>query len=118
MRSLALALMFACSSKSTPPAPAVEAAEPTEPAAVEEEAEEEVVQGISDIDRLPEDHEHGGQAREASSIDMVVIHTVGGQYCADGELARSPAGKDAVYWRDWFETQGGKSIHYIVGREG
>ncbi|MEM6929061.1 MAG: N-acetylmuramoyl-L-alanine amidase, partial [Myxococcota bacterium] len=92
----------------------VEAAEPVEPEVVEEE----VARGIASIDRLPEDHAHGGQAREAGSIDMVVIHTIGGQYCADGELERSPAGKDAVYWRDWFETQGGKSIHYIVGREG
>jgi len=102
-----LALLFVSCAK-TPAPPEVAVPDPV-PA-------EEVP--VLEIDRLPEDHPHGGSARSAAAIDMVVIHTVGGQVCEDGEVTFSPAGRDAVFWRDWFETQGGKSIHYVVGREG
>lgn len=70
------------------------------------------------IDRLPEDFPHGGEAREAAEIDLIVIHTIGGPTCRDGEVYFTPAPYDAVFWRDWFLDQDGKSIHYVVGREG
>ncbi|MBX2797472.1 MAG: N-acetylmuramoyl-L-alanine amidase [Myxococcales bacterium] len=70
------------------------------------------------IDVLPDDFEHGGSEREASDIDMVVLHTIGGPACVDGEIQFGDPGRDAVFWRDWFTTQGGKSIHYIIGRDG
>lgn len=72
-----------------------------------------------EIDRLPADYVHnGGEPREAASVDMVVIHTIGGPLCEDGAIRFAEITGDAVWWRDWFLRQNDKSIHYIVGRDG
>jgi N-acetylmuramoyl-L-alanine amidase len=70
------------------------------------------------IDRLPDDFPHGGEARTANEIDLIVIHSIGGPTCKDGAVYFTPAGGPAVFWRDWFLDQSNKSIHYVVGREG
>lgn len=70
------------------------------------------------IDRLPEDFPHGGEAREAADIDLIVIHSIGGPICKDGAIWFTPANGGAIFWRDWFLDQGGKSIHYVIGRNG
>jgi len=70
------------------------------------------------IDRLPDDFPHGGEAREAADIDLIVIHSIGGPICKDGQIWFTPANGDAAFWRDWFLDQAGKSIHYVVGRGG
>ena len=56
--------------------------------------------------------------REAAAIDLIVVHSIGGPTCRDGAVYFTPAGGSAVFWRDWFLEQGGKSIHYVIGREG
>lgn len=70
------------------------------------------------IDRLPEDYDHGGEVREAAGIDLIVIHSIGGAICKDGAAYFTPAKGSAVFWRDWFVGEAGKSIHYVVGRDG
>ncbi len=70
------------------------------------------------IDRLPDDFAHGGQAREADAIDLIVVHTIGGAICEGGLIVYTPAPGSAVRWRDWFVLQPDKSIHYVVGRDG
>lgn len=70
------------------------------------------------IDRLPEDFSHGGDARSAEEIDLIVVHSIGGPTCRDGAVFFTPANGSAAFWRDWFLGEGGKSIHYVVGREG
>ena len=70
------------------------------------------------IDRLPQDFPHGGEARVAADIDLIVIHSIGGPICKDGAIWFTPANGSAVFWRDWFLDQGGKSIHYVIGRDG
>lgn len=72
-----------------------------------------------DIDRLPDDFVHtGGEPRDAASIDMIVIHTIGGPLCEAGTIRFAEVTGNAVFWRDWFLQQDDKSIHYIVGRDG
>ena len=70
------------------------------------------------IDRLPQDFPHGGDARSAKEIDLIVVHSIGGPTCLDGAVFFTPANGSAVFWRDWFLGEGGKSIHYVIGREG
>lgn len=70
------------------------------------------------IDRLPADFAHGGLARDPATIDMIVIHTIGGPACVDGEIRFGRPQQSAVFWRDWFTEQNNKSIHYIVDRQG
>lgn len=70
------------------------------------------------VDRLPADFPHGGEARRAKEIDLIVVHSIGGPTCRDGAIHFTPAGGSAVFWRDWFLGEGGKSIHYVIGREG
>ena len=70
------------------------------------------------VDRLPEDFPHGGEARAADEIDLIVIHTIGGPTCRNGAVYFTPANGSAVFWRDWFLDETGKSIHYVIGREG
>lgn len=89
-----------------PPAPEAPLAEPVQPAPV------------LLVDRLPEDFPHGGDVRAAQEIDLIVIHTIGGPTCRDGEVYFTPASGSALFWRNWFLNQSGKSIHYVIGREG
>jgi hypothetical protein len=70
------------------------------------------------VDRLPADFLHGGEARSAEEIDLIVVHAIGGPTCRDGAIFFTPANGSAVFWRDWFLGEGGKSIHYVIGREG
>jgi hypothetical protein len=100
-------LLAACAATppALPPVPA-DAALPEFPAA------------LRVIDRLPENFPQGGEAREAADIDLIVLHSIGGPICKDGAIWFTPANGSAVFWRDWFLDQGGKSIHYVIGREG
>lgn len=71
------------------------------------------------IDRLPADFVHeGGEPRDPTTIDMIVIHTVGGPSCVDGRIEFTSGDGTAVSWRDWFLEQDDKSIHYVVDRDG
>jgi len=70
------------------------------------------------IDRPPQDFRHGGDTRSAEEIDLIVVHSIGGPTCRDGAVFFTPANGSAVFWRDWFLGEGGKSIHYVIGREG
>lgn len=70
------------------------------------------------IDRLPEDHEHGGRSRVGSDIDMIVVHTIGGPACEGDTIGYANVRGGAVFWRDWFNEQNDRSIHYVVGRDG
>lgn len=71
------------------------------------------------IDRLPADFVHnGGEPRSADTIEMIVIHTIGGPLCKAGEIHFAEIGGSAVFWRDWFLDQDDKSIHYVIGRDG
>ena len=70
------------------------------------------------IDRLAADYPHGGAPRELSSIDMIVLHTIGGPHCVDGQIVYTQAPNDAAYWRDDFAQRTDASIHYVVDREG
>jgi N-acetylmuramoyl-L-alanine amidase len=80
-------------------------------------AEPDVATGLV-IDQLPQDFPHGGEARSAEDIDLIVVHSIGGPTCRDGAVYFTPANGNAVFWRDWFLGEGGKSIHYVIGREG
>lgn len=70
------------------------------------------------FDRLPADHPHGGALRETSTIDMIVLHTIGGPMCEAGRIVYTQAPHDAVFWRDDFARRTDASIHYVVDREG
>lgn len=74
--------------------------------------------GTLAIDVLPEDFPHGGEVRAAAEIDLIVVHSIGGPRCQDGAIDFTPAGGNAQFWRDWFLGEAGRSIHYVVGREG
>lgn len=89
-----------------PPAPETPLAEPGQP------------EPVLLVDRLPEDFPHGGEARAAEEIDLIVIHTIGGPTCRNGAAYFTPANGSAMFWRDWFLDETGKSIHYVIGREG
>lgn len=80
-------------------------------------AEPDVATGLV-IDQLPQDFPHGGEARSAEDIDLIVVHSIGGPTCRDGAVFFTPANGNAVFWRDWFLGEGGKSIHYVIGRDG
>lgn len=101
-----LALLAACTAVPQPGAVPPSAARPPE-------AEASLV-----IDRLPEDFPHGGEPRLAQEIDLIVIHTIGGPTCRNGEVFFTPASGSAVFWRDWFLDQPDRSIHYVIGRAG
>ena len=58
-----------------------------------------------------------GPAR--SKIDTIVIHTIGGPSCSEaGEVQFRPVRGNARTWKEWFEAESVKGIHYIVDREG
>ena len=88
------------------------------PAAPVAPAPVETPPGLLSIDRLPGDFLHGGEVREAAEIDLIVVHSIGGPTCRDGAVWFTPANGSAVFWRDWFLGEGGKSIHYVIGRGG
>jgi N-acetylmuramoyl-L-alanine amidase len=88
------------------------------PAAPAEPAPVQPPPGQLAIDRLPDDFAHGGEARDAAEIDLIVAHSIGGPTCRDGAVWFTPANGNAVFWRDWFLGEGGKSIHYVIGRDG
>jgi N-acetyl-anhydromuramyl-L-alanine amidase AmpD len=56
---------------------------------------------------------------ERTTIDTVVIHTIGGPSCSDaGEVQFRPVAGDAARWKRWFEAESVVGIHYIVDRSG
>lgn len=73
---------------------------------------------LPEIDRLPDGQAVGGNVRTAAEIDMIVIHSIGGPACWNGEITFGRATGSAVFWRDWFAEQNDKSIHYVVDRDG
>jgi N-acetylmuramoyl-L-alanine amidase len=70
------------------------------------------------IDRLQADYDHGGELRDPATIDMIVIHTIGGPTCENGRIVYTTAPQSAVYWRDDFARRADASIHYVVDRGG
>lgn len=70
------------------------------------------------IDRLPATYVQGGEPRDVTTINMIVIHTLGGPDCQNGKIAFDDFPGSAVKWRDWFTQQTDKSIHYVVDRAG
>jgi hypothetical protein len=70
------------------------------------------------IDRMPAGYAHGGDPRDVATINMIVIHTLGGPDCRNDQVVFDDFKGSAVYWRDWFARQTDKSIHYIVDRDG
>jgi hypothetical protein len=118
-----LALLFAACAATTPTAapaltqaPAPVSAPPGAPAFPPPETKAAPLVPV--IDRLSDIFPHGGEPREAADIDLIVIHSIGGPVCKDGAIWFTPANGSAVFWRDWFLDQGGKSIHYVIGRDG
>ena len=53
-----------------------------------------------------------------SLIDAIVLHSIGGPYCENGEVRYSGAPGDANRWRIFFERHKVLGIHYIVDRKG
>lgn len=70
------------------------------------------------IDRLPASQPQGGDLRDTATINMIVIHTIGGPACTDGKIVFTAAPQSAVYWRDDFLRRTDASIHYVVDRNG
>jgi hypothetical protein len=123
--ALGLAVWLGACASPPPPAPQVpdtkvegRAADPVVPAPPAAPPAKGVLLTLPEIDRLPDDFPHGGEARTAADIDLIVIHSIGGPTCRDDAVYFTPANGSAVFWRDWFLGEGGKSIHYVIGREG
>lgn len=70
------------------------------------------------IDRLPSGQAQGGDLRDPATINMIVIHTIGGPACTDGKIVFTTAPQSAAYWRDDFLKRTDASIHYVVDRNG
>jgi N-acetyl-anhydromuramyl-L-alanine amidase AmpD len=51
-------------------------------------------------------------------IDTIVLHTIGGPYCKNGQLTFSGAPGGAEKWKKFFELHPSVSIHYIIDRQG
>jgi N-acetyl-anhydromuramyl-L-alanine amidase AmpD len=51
-------------------------------------------------------------------IDTIVLHTIGGPYCKNGQLIFSGAPGGAEKWKKFFELHPSVSIHYIIDRQG
>jgi N-acetyl-anhydromuramyl-L-alanine amidase AmpD len=52
------------------------------------------------------------------AVDAIVLHAIGGPYCANGLVSNSPAKGDARQWFAFFNSHPVLSIHYIIDREG
>jgi len=59
-----------------------------------------------------------GPARDV--IDKIIIHTIGGPNteCPNGKLDFSGAGKDAAFWKGYFEKHEVLGVHYIIDKAG
>jgi len=51
-------------------------------------------------------------------VDTIVLHAIGGPYCANGLVRNSPAKGDAKQWFAFFNSHPILSIHYIIDRDG
>ena len=51
-------------------------------------------------------------------VDMIVIHSIGGPRCVNGAPYFDQVRQNANFWKEYIEQQDGKSIHYIIDREG
>ncbi len=54
----------------------------------------------------------------SGSVNAIVIHSIGGPACRNGEVVFTSSKGDANRWKEYFEKSDGISIHYIVDREG
>lgn len=112
--AVALLSASACASAADPTPVAIPAPEPIQaPAAIQPPGRSALV-----IDRLPASQPQGGALRDTASINMIVIHTIGGPTCVNGKVVYTGAPQSAVYWRDDFARRTDASIHYVVDRQG
>jgi N-acetyl-anhydromuramyl-L-alanine amidase AmpD len=54
----------------------------------------------------------------SGSVNAIVLHSIGGPECRDGEVVFTGSRGDAYRWKEYFEASEGISIHYIVDRDG
>jgi hypothetical protein len=52
------------------------------------------------------------------SVDMVVLHAIGGPVCKDGQPFFQPIKGTAASWADFFRKDPVLGIHYVIGRDG
>lgn len=57
-----------------------------------------------------------GQTR--STVDLVVIHTIGGPSCQNSSVVFQAVNGDAKRWLNYFKDHETLSIHYVIGRTG
>jgi N-acetylmuramoyl-L-alanine amidase len=55
---------------------------------------------------------------QRARTDAVVIHTIGGPICANGQVVFTNARGDARTWQEFFRTEEGKGTNYIIDRTG
>ncbi len=53
-----------------------------------------------------------------NSVSAIVIHSIGGPECRNGEVVFTSSKGDAYRWKEYFEKSDGISIHYIIDRDG
>jgi len=58
----------------------------------------------------------GGQMR--STVDLVVIHTIGGPSCQNSSVVYPTIAGDAKRWLTYFKDHETIGIHYVIGRNG
>ncbi|MEM5528155.1 N-acetylmuramoyl-L-alanine amidase [Gammaproteobacteria bacterium AS21] len=75
---------------------------------------------LSTLFLMPQAFAKSAQSSKArvQAVDTIVLHAIGGPYCANGLVRNSPAKGDARQWFEFFNSHRVLSIHYIVDREG
>ncbi len=58
----------------------------------------------------------GGQLR--STVDLIVIHTIGGPSCQNSSVVYPTVAGDAKRWLTYFRDHETIGIHYVIGRDG
>jgi N-acetylmuramoyl-L-alanine amidase len=53
-----------------------------------------------------------------STVDLIVIHTIGGPSCQNSSVAYPTIAGDAKRWLTYFEDHENIGIHYVIGRAG
>ena len=51
-------------------------------------------------------------------VDRIIIHTISGPTCENGNVVYTGAVGDAVFWTSYFESHEFLSIHYVIDRHG
>ena len=58
---------------------------------------------------------HGPKRQD---VDRIIIHTISGPICENGNVVYTGAVGDAVFWKSYFESHVVLSIHYVIDRHG